>query len=104
MRTRLLSKLNIGPTTLNGEYASIIRMRNLRRLCPGLSSALKMEVCDTLISRAACARLFPAFFLKHFARKANSRSASDFVFDMGKFLAGCIQFSYTFPLPCVVIF
>ena len=49
-----------GPTTFHGEYAAIILIRNLRRGRVGLSSALKMDVCDTPRSRAACARRIPA--------------------------------------------
>ena len=42
--------------TLNGEYSAIIRIRSLVRACFGLSSALKMVVCDTPKSRGGHGR------------------------------------------------
>jgi hypothetical protein len=63
-----------GPLTLNFEYASIIRIRNLSRLSVGVSSALKIEVCATPISRAAWARVLPAYLRKFLASTAKSFS------------------------------
>jgi len=86
----------MGPTTSNGEYASIIRMRSLRRLWLGLSSALNMDVCDTFISRAAWARFFPAFFRKYLARAVIFFSVSDSVINTGGFLANISNLAILF--------
>jgi len=71
-----------GPVTLNGEYTSTIRARSFAKLCSGLSSAWKMEVCDTPMSRAACARRIPDFFRAALANAANSASDKNSFFDM----------------------
>src|SRR5258706_5069954 len=88
-RQRLLRRKN-GPVTLKDEYASIIRTRNLTRLCFGLSSAWKTEVCDTRISRAACARVFPARLRRRFASMTKSRSVRARLFDMAEILIKCM--------------
>ena len=63
-----------GPTTLKPEYASIIRILSFDNPWEGVSSALKIDVCDTPISRAASALFLPAFFRSLLAKLAKSAS------------------------------
>jgi len=60
---------------LKGEYASIMRMRNMVKLSSGCSSALKMEGVETPSCRAASAFDLPTFSRHCFANVANSLSA-----------------------------
>ncbi|HEV2693349.1 MAG TPA: hypothetical protein VG347_10685 [Verrucomicrobiae bacterium] len=67
---------------MKDEYFSIMRIRNLSNPCSDCSSAWKIEVCATPISRAAWARVLPACFLKRLASAVKSFSETDFSFNM----------------------
>lgn len=77
-----LSSQNAGPRTRYGEQASMMRMRNLVRLCSGFSSACCIEGRATPNFREISALVIPDLTRNRLANEASSLSEMTRRFDM----------------------